>query len=148
MEWAYLRRGLAGLAPKQRKIFIKRAEAYAAHVRERLAMGHTPSLMCPLNEKGLCALYAHRLMICRMHGTRNSLTLPGGETRIFSGCARFTALPVAREPESGCPTLDRTPFYRELADLEMEYRQKAAHPLPRVDLTLADMILMEPPRLR
>jgi hypothetical protein len=102
-------------------------------------------------------------MICRLHGTRNVLILPDGRRRIFSGCVRFSSLPCASipSPPSGggdcpapagearpyaCPTLNRTPFYAELAALEMEFCRKAGRPLPRVELTLAEMIVLGPPQ--
>lgn len=149
MEWAYLWRGLTELPPERRKLFVSRAREYTAHANGRLAAGMLPDAMCPLIEDGLCALYEHRLMICRLHGTRNTLTLPDGGIRIFSGCGRFTALPCAAEGrEESCPTLDRTPFYRELASLEMEFLKRATRPMPRVDMTLAEMIVLGPPKLR
>ncbi len=155
VEWAYLWRGLFRLSEERRKVFIKRAEEYLYEARQSLALDIQPTAMCPLNEDGLCVLYAHRLMICRMHGTRNLLRLPDGGQQIFPGCGRFTALPCAQSAplpqaaglSSSCPTLDRTPFYQELAALELELHQKTPRPLPRVNLTLAEMIVLGPPKL-
>lgn len=146
VEWAYLWRGLNELAPDRRQSLIRRAKDYIEQAARSAAHNAAPSAMCPLNEEGLCVLYAHRLMICRLHGTRNIFTLPDGRIRAFSGCARFTALPCAEGPD--CPALDRTPFYRELAQLEMEFHQRAGRSLPRVDLTLAEMIVMGAPKIR
>ena len=146
VEWAYLWRGLSELPEKRRNLFRQRAEQYVEQARQSIAANALPTAMCPLNEDGLCALYAYRLMICRMHGTRNAFTLPNGTRQVFPGCARFTALPCARD--ENCPTLDRTPFYSELASLELELQKKAGRPLPRVHLTLAEMIVLGPPALR
>lgn len=143
VEWAYLWRGLNGLSGARRDALRERAGRYIDEVRVSLAAGARPSAMCPLNEGGLCALYAHRLMICRMHGTRNVFTLPDGSTREFPGCARFTALPGAKN----APALDRTPFYRELAALEMEFLRRHG-PLPRANLSIAEMIANGPPKAR
>lgn len=149
LEWAYLWRGLQELPPARRDIFVKKARAYVAEARESLASGRLPSSMCPLNEEGLCALYAHRLMICRLHGTRNVFVLPDGARQEFPGCWRFSALPCAAEGnEESCPTLDRTPLYQELAALELEFLRRAGRPMPRPDLTLAEMIVLGPPKLR
>ncbi|MDL2291501.1 hypothetical protein LJC09_05325 [Desulfovibrio sp. OttesenSCG-928-F20] len=147
VEWAYLWRGLHELDEARRKDLVARAKAYVADVRSAMAKGLVPFVMCPLNGDGLCLLYAHRLMICRMHGTRNVFTLPDGSTRTFPGCVRFTALPCATD-EAACPSLDRTPFYSELAGLEMDFLKKAKKPMPRVDITIAEMIILGPPKLR
>lgn len=146
VEWAYLWRGLHELAPERLNALVRRAEDYLDQARQSLARNALPSAMCPLNEEGLCILYPHRLMICRMHGTRNLFTRPDGQSQIFPGCVRFNELPLASSPD--CPALDRTPFYRELAALEMEFHKRAARPLPRVDLTLAEMMVLGPPKIR
>lgn len=161
VEWSYLWRGLLELPEQRRRAIVRRAEEYVEQARQALAMNALPGVMCPLNENGLCILYPYRLMICRMHGTRNVFTRPDGQRQVFPGCARFAALPCSAAPpspdgnnEAGAPlpdarpTLDRTPFYTELAALEMEFHKRAAAPLPRVNLTLAEMIVMGPPRLR
>lgn len=150
VEWAYLWRGLHALPEQRRSTLLERARDYVEQARRSLAMNRPPTAMCPLNEDGLCVLYAHRMMICRMHGTRNVFTRPDGRQQVFPGCARFTALPCSQQPgspDSPCPTLDRTPFYLELAGLEREFLHRARQPLPRVDLTLAEMMVMGPPRL-
>ena len=146
IEWAYLWRGLNELPQARRDAVRERAACYVADARAALAAGALPSTMCPLNDEGLCTLYAHRLMICRMHGTRNSFTMPGGGVRIFPGCHRFVALQGDAGDEA--PALDRTPFYKELAALEMEFCRRASGPLSKVDMTLAEMIVLGPPRFR
>ncbi len=151
VEWSYLWRGLLELPEKHRREIIRRAENYMREANQALALNSLPSAMCPLNANGLCSLYPYRLMICRMHGTRNVFTRPDGLRQVFPGCARFTSLPCSDESSrSGtpCPTLDRTSFYAELAALELEFHKRAAGPLPRVNLTLAEMILLGPPKLR
>ena len=169
VEWSYLWRGLSELAPQRRQELIRRAENYMRDANQAIALNALPNAMCPLNEEGLCILYPYRLMICRLHGTRNVFTRPDGFQQVFPGCARFTALPCSTgnfpsapasetptaPPQNAgasgshpCPTLDRTPFYAELAALEMEFHKRAAGPLPRVNLTLAEMIVLGPPRLR
>lgn len=147
VEWAYLWRGLHELAPGRREELAERARRYVADAQAAIAAGVLPDAMCPLNEDGLCVLYPYRLMICRMHGTGNVFTLPDGRVQEFPGCARFTALPGAQQAGL-LPVLDRTPFYRELASLETELLQKAGRPLPRVDITLAEMIVLGPPKIR
>ncbi len=149
VEWIYLHKGLSALPAPRREEYRRRAGLYLADARAALASGRAPAAMCPLNDCGLCGLYSHRMMICRLHGTRNTLLSPDGAGRTFPGCARFTALPVVvAGSEDSVPTLDRTPFYRELALLEKELLARIGRPLPRVDLTLAEMIVLGPPPLR
>ena len=149
VEWIYLHKGLSALPAPRRKEYERRAETYLAEARPMVASGRAPAIMCPLNDDGLCGLYGHRLMICRLHGTRNSFAAPDGTRRTFPGCARFTSLPLVRDAsEETVPVLDRTPFYRELAGLEKELLARVGRPLPRVDLTLAEMIVLGPPALR
>ncbi len=146
IEWAYLWRGLNELPAAQRDAALERARAYVNEANAALASGVMPTAMCPLNKDGLCILYPHRLMICRMHGTRNVFTMPGGGVQAFSGCYRFVEL--HGDAKDDAPSLDRTPFYRELAALEMEFCRRASGPLPKVDMTLAEMIVLGPPKFR
>lgn len=143
VEWIYLWKGLSALPSARRGMFVERAAEYVEHANSARSAGVLPSRMCPLNESGLCALYEHRLMICRMHGTRNVLVLPDGSRRMFPGCERFASL--SRDTQGEVPALDRTPFYRELAALEMELYQRVGGPPRKVDLTLAEMIVLGPP---
>ncbi len=141
VEWLYLHKGLAGLPADRRAAYEARAGDYVAAAREALARGETPRLMCPVNDDGLCGLYAHRLMICRLHGVPNVL-LGGMGVREFPGCGPCQAL-AAGNP--AVKAMDRTPLLRRLAGLEMElWGGKPGRP-PKVDLTLAEMIVAGPP---
>ena len=144
VEWIYAVKGVQAYTKEKQKEVVERAKAYTAHAKERLAAQTVPNAMCPLNEDGLCIIYPYRLMICRMHGTKNFLRLPNGREQHFRGCERFVALPNAGE----VPYLDRTPFYQRLAALEMEVLRRAGRPLPGVKLTLAEMIILGPPKIR
>lgn len=147
VEWLYLWRGINLLPEDRRTTYLERAHEVVEQSRIMLAHGTRPNLMCPVNDNGLCGLYEHRLMICRMHGTRNILALPDGRTQQFSGCFRFVEC-TNDQPEELKPTVDRTPFYRELAALEMEYVGPKLKKLARVDLTLAEMLVQGPPKVR
>ncbi len=146
IEWTYLWRGMRELPQETRTRFLSRAAEVVRGYQSALAMNVRPSIMCPLNDDGLCGLYQHRLMICRMHGTRNIMLLPNGERRVFSGCSRFveSVQPLA---EDQIPVLDRTELYRELVQLEMEFVGPNLRVLPRVNLTLAEMLVQGPPSL-
>ncbi len=143
LEWLYLFEGLNALDEGTRTAFLDRARAYEEESRAALSRGETPSAMCPVNVDGRCGLYAHRLMICRLHGVPNVL-LTGGGVREFPGCWRSQEL-CAEKP--GFTLMDRTPLYKELAALEMELLGPKRGRLPRVDMTLAQMLLAGPPKL-
>ncbi len=142
VEWAYLWQGLATLPGTRLRDVRARAAEYVEQARQILAEQRAPDIMCPLNEDGRCILYAHRLMICRLHGVPNVFTLPNGGTKEFPGCFRSQALATKGV---GLPKLDRTDFYRRLAELEMAYLRGMAQKPSRVRLTLAEMIHQGPP---
>lgn len=141
VEWAYLQKGLDALAEERRRDYMDRAREYVRLAREAMARGERPAVMCPLNDDGLCGLYAHRLMICRLHGVPHVLTGRMGEVRPFPGCHRFPEGADARP-------MDRTPLYRDLAALEMDFLGSRLRALPKVDLTLAEMMVQGFPDLR
>ena len=143
VEWAYLWNGLRDLPRGELENLRVKAGAYVYASRETIARQHVPNLMCPLNSDGLCTLYAHRLMICRLHGVPNRFTLPDGRTRTFPGCFRC---PEYLADQKTAPVLDRTGFYRRLAELEMEYLKNLPTRPARIRLTLAEMILKDPPQ--
>lgn len=144
IEWAYFWKGLNQCPEEMKNRIIKRAKNYVQKARENLDQGIRPDIMCPVNEDGLCILYKHRLMICRMHGVPNSLTRPDKQTLSFPGCYRCQELCNGLKDY---PVLDRTNFYTRLADLEMAFVGPKIKNMPRVNLTLAEMIVLGPPKL-
>lgn len=141
-EWSYLWLGLAALPSAQQAGIRGRAERYLAGAAAALTRNERPQILCPLNEQGLCSLYRHRLMICRMHGVPSAMTRPGGEKQSFPGCFRCQQLTAGREK---LPEVERTQLYRELAELERELLTTVKWPGGRVKMTIAEMILAGPP---
>lgn len=144
IEWAYLWEGLQALAPADLESIKAKARNYIAQCTASMAKGERPQVMCPLNENGLCGLYEHRLMICRMHGVPSSFTRPDGQQVDFPGCFRCQELTEAR---TELPAVDRTELYRELAELEGQLLAASAKPRPRIKMTIAEMIISGPPKL-
>jgi len=144
IEWAYLWKGIRSCSDEKQRKSVKRARGYIRESRALLAQGLRPRVMCPLNENGLCQLYEYRLMICRMHGVPNSLVRPDGKKLLFPGCFRSQELCSHLEE---APVLDRTGFYRDLASLEMAFVGPRIKTLPKVDLTLAEMLVQRPPTI-
>jgi Fe-S-cluster containining protein len=141
-EWAYLWKGIGARPDEKQREFMNRAGEYVRQSRALLAQGLRPRIMCPLNDKGLCQLYEYRLMVCRMHGVPNSFVRPDGKRLSFPGCFRCQEL-YSHFKE--VPVLDRTGFYRDLASLELAFVGPRIKTLPRVNLTLAEMLVQGPP---
>lgn len=144
VEWTYLWHGLNKLPEAKRQEYIQRSEDYVRNARAMLENGMRPKIMCPLNDEGLCGVYKHRLMICRMHGVVNTLRQPNGRQLSFPGCFKCQDLTADME---NVPVVDRTPLYKELVGLEMGLLGNKIRSMPKVDLTLAEMIVMGPPDL-
>lgn len=120
LEYLYLRSGFDGLEKSRQERLVERAVAYdeamAAAEKQNASFRH----MCPVNEDGLCRLYAHRPMICRLHGVPHEIN-PPGRGRIFSaGCAEFDR----RCGDRPYHPFDRTPFYVKMSDLELALKQR------------------------
>jgi hypothetical protein len=141
IEWHYLWEGLDALPEEKHNEYVRRAQENVNLTREALARGEVPKVMCPVNEDGKCGLYEHRMMICRMYGVPNFLVGQAG-LRQFPGC------PVCMEMVEGTEfdRVDRTPLYRELVALEMDFLGSRRNQVPRVDLTLSEMIVAGPPK--
>ncbi|GAB1410003.1 hypothetical protein MASR1M90_11570 [Desulfovibrionales bacterium] len=143
IEWAYLVHGLATLPEETRTLYMHKAHDYVRQTTEDLASGQRPARMCPLNNEGRCGLYQYRLMICRLHGVPNRLRYPNGRVADFPGCYRTQKL-CAGQPDIS--VLDRTSLYTRLMELEIQFvGPSRIRNLPRVDLTLAEMIVQGAP---
>jgi hypothetical protein len=142
IEWSYLWEGLMGLAPERRALIEQRARDYVQRFDQLNLAGENPLVMCPLNEEGLCSLYQYRLMICRLHGMPSWFLLPDGRRKEFRGCYRCQERIAGR---AEVPTVDRTPLLQELSDLEKALLASAGRPLPRIRMTIAQMIVTAPP---
>lgn len=143
IEWAYLRQGLEQLSPEHQGLIRERALAWREREAEALAENRHPEAMCPLNEEGLCVLYQHRLMICRLHGVPSSITLPNGRSQKFPGCFRCQELTADR---AAAPAVERASLLRELVMLEQLMPSGPTPPgVSRVKIrkSIAEMILEE-----
>lgn len=148
-EWAYLWEGIQALDDQIRQRITLRSQQYVAESRKVLAQGERPNLTCPLlNDDGRCSLYAHRLMICRLHGVPAAITRPDGRTLKFPGC--FRCQEIVREKydrEKDVPFMDRTELLGRIAALESELLGGKRHLFPKVRRTIAEMIIAGPPRI-
>ncbi len=135
VEHLYLRQGLNALAADERG----RIAARAAQVAASLAAAPSEPVMCPLNAQGRCLLYAHRPMICRLHGIPHLLRRPDGRRQAGPGCGDFDRQCGA----AAQPLLDRTPLYSALAELERELRRRLGFGA-KIRMTIAQMVIEQP----
>ena len=140
IEWAFLRQGFAALPAERQAVYLERAQAALVRYQEALDKGERPQVMCPVNDEGRCGLYQHRLMICRLHGVPASLTSPNGQQHQFPGCFRCQELTAGL---SNVTTMDRTRFFKVMVQLEQQFLR--GQTLPKVRMTLAEMLLREIP---
>lgn len=144
-EWAHLWLGIRELAPERQQFLITRAKSYLDQCQQDLAAGKRPQIMCPLNEDGLCALYQHRLLVCRIHGVPASMIRPDGQTLRFPGCYRCQDIVNVREKQAHIPHVERTGLLQRLALLENQLLDNKRHLVPRVKKTIAEMLVQGPP---
>ena len=146
-EWAYLWQGLRLLKEQVLTQIVEQAEDYIRQSQSQLSVGQRPQLMCPLNKDGLCVLYQHRLLVCRMHGVPAIMTRPDGQSLRFPGC--FRCQEIVREEygdqEDAIPAMDRTKIFIRLAELENRFLHGQRQRVPKVKKTIAEMIVQGPP---
>lgn len=146
-EWVHLWLGVRQLTPAQQQALTDRAQTYLDQCREALAAGQRPQVMCPLNDNGRCQLYHHRLLVCRTHGVPAKLTRPDGRTFRFPGCFRCQEIVDGREEKEVPAPVDRTPLLKKLAFLERELLDTHQHLLPKIKITIAEMLVHGPPTI-
>ncbi len=146
-EWAYLWEGIRALEDDKLDAIMQRAKDYVEQSRLMIARGERPQIMCPLNEEGRCGLYSHRLMICRTHGVPATLTRPDGQLLRFPGCFRCQEIvSTAFSIETDAPAMDRTILYKRLAQLESRFLGDKRGLMPKIKMTIAEMIVSGPPK--
>jgi hypothetical protein len=138
VELLYFQSGLAAMPPSQQQRIRARARDAARRMEALDSDGRPVRVMCPLNEEGRCTLYAHRPMICRLHGIPNVLRRPDGRVLQGPGCDAYYLQcgPAGAEP------LNRTPLYTAMADLERRLRSRLEFN-GKIKLTVARMILKD-----
>jgi Fe-S-cluster containining protein len=135
LEFFCLREGFLTLTESERSRVAASAGSISAAEAKPKEFHETTRVMCPLNENGRCRLYAHRPMICRLHGIPHILHHPVKGMITGPGCHRFEA---TCEGENALK-LDRTPFYASLADLEKRLR-RTLNLSGKIRMTVADMV--------
>ena len=147
-EWAYIWEGIRALDDETLEIILDRSKRYVEESRKILQRRERPKLLCPLNDEGLCTLYFHRLMICRLHGIPASMTRPDGQALKFPGCFRCQDIIQEKyQKETDVPFMNRTELLGRIAALESELLGGKRHLFPKVRRSIAEMIADGPPRI-
>ncbi|MDA8087436.1 MAG: hypothetical protein M0Z75_12115 [Nitrospiraceae bacterium] len=133
-EYLYLLEGLKAAPDELKQTIVTRARIVVESYSHELQAGEIFKLMCPVNFDGLCALYSWRPMICRLHGLPHFFIMPDGVRKTGGGCHRL------KGEGKGTASMDRTPFYKELAGIEKSLRQQRGFN-ERFRKTTAQMIM-------
>ncbi|MBA4366456.1 MAG: hypothetical protein C0403_02335 [Desulfobacterium sp.] len=120
LEYFYILEGISELDSTLLASLYNKAHEVNQKAISAIQQGNQVHLMCPLNSKGICLIYNHRPMICRMHGIPHELNFPGKQTVFGTGCKTFEIQCEKKQ----CLPFDRTPFYVSMANLEKDMKQK------------------------
>jgi hypothetical protein len=138
IELLYLRSGLAALPPALQGRIKDQAHEVCRQMGALDRRGGLIRVMCPLNDQGRCVLYAHRPMICRLHGIPHGLRRPDGRILAGPGCDDY----YTQCGNSDRAHLDRTPLYTVMADLECRLRGQLGVNR-KIKMTVAEMVTNE-----
>ncbi|NWH03733.1 YkgJ family cysteine cluster protein [Desulfobacter latus] len=120
-EASFLEFGLQTLPRKDQMQVLALSRDYCRQTFSGPANNHSrpasQKIPCPLLKKNMCSLYNFRPMICRLHGLPHELHKPGFNVIKGPGCdaGKF-------DGHEYIP-FDRTPFYKQMAIIEMNFRQ-------------------------
>ncbi|WP_333655960.1 YkgJ family cysteine cluster protein [Dissulfurispira sp.] len=118
IEELYLSEGLKKLDEDKKKEILLRAEDV---VKIHNSSPDDVRVMCPLNEKGLCIVYEHRPMICRIHGVPYQMFKKNMSIEFGTGCYKFINEKLNENMQYFM--FNRTVFYVEMAKVEKELRE-------------------------
>jgi len=120
-EASFLEFGLQTLPRKDQKHVLALSHDYCRQTFSGTAKNHnqpaSQKIPCPLLKNNRCSLYNFRPMICRLHGLPHELHKPGFNVIKGPGCdaGKFDSREYI--------PFDRTPFYKQMAIIEMNFRQ-------------------------
>ena len=136
LEVLYIRSGLKSLPPHRLVRIRASAQAAIRQMDESQQCKSPLRVMCPLNDKGRCVLYDRRPMICRLHGIAHTLRRPDGQMISGPGCDDYYR---QCGDSAGHHTLDRTPIYVAMAELEGRLRTQLNYHR-KIKITVAQIV--------
>ena len=120
-EVSFLQYGFQTLPTEEQARILELSQAYCSQTFSETTKNNNQAtskkIPCPLLKEERCSLYNFRPMICRMHGLPHELHKPGFNVIKGPGCdaGKFNSRTYI--------PFDRTPFYRQMAAIEMNFRQ-------------------------
>jgi Fe-S-cluster containining protein len=135
LEYFYLLEGLNQLEPALR-LSVRQTSAKVRQEDLIQNNGIRNRPMCPLNLESRCGLYFYRPMICRLHGIPHKLQRPGQDPLYGPGCETFERDRCNQNEVR----LDRTPYYRQMAELELKFKKEAGIN-QKLKMTIAEMVI-------
>jgi Fe-S-cluster containining protein len=137
IEYLLIQEGFKTLSLDMQSEIVSRARKVVRQTIDLEKEARPVRLMCPLNFETLCVVYPCRPMICRLHGIPHEFQNGAGHRLQGPGCETF---------DQRCSAVqyfkfDRTPFYREMAGLEKEFR-KTVGVQTKIRMTIAEMLSM------
>jgi len=143
IEKQYLLLGFSKLSNAVQKSVIEKSENYynqtflknngqGEQIEEKFIV--SKKIFCPANTNGNCILYPYRPMICRLHGVPHEVKKPGTPIITSPGCQAGGFDAKSYQP------FDRTQFYREMAQIEMNYRQHTLN-YSKIKESIAQMLM-------
>lgn len=117
IEISYLRLGFKTLEPSLHSEILKKSLWIVDAKRVAPYGDRYRNAVCALNFAGACILYEYRPMICRLAGIPHVFTRPDGSEAQSGGCKKFEETFRGQNTEA---KIDRSEFYREMADMEIE----------------------------
>lgn len=136
LEYFAVLEGFDNLSENAKTRALERAQSYVKTLNKYRGKESQIKIMCPLNFDGLCSIYKHRPLICRIHGLPGLLKHPKKGTQSFTGCKRFESINKKERKE----LIDRTPFYTQIATLEGQLRKSMDY-LLKFSKTIAEMLI-------
>ncbi len=134
-EMLQLRRGLKVLDEVMRlEIKTRARNILKAKAEDPLGTEYREAV-CALNFDGKCVLYEHRPMICRLAGIPHLIKRPNESQISSGGCFRYE---TDKRPAFPDVVIDRTLFYREMAELEIAVIRELGHRTR--SLTIAEIL--------
>jgi Fe-S-cluster containining protein len=115
-EMLYMRRGLDALN-RSTRLEINQRSKQIVELKRLDSLGEYRNTVCAANLDGKCLIYHYRPMICRLAGIAHFIEKPSGAKVFGPGCERFEHIV---NDNISLEKIDRTPFYRKLAELEIE----------------------------
>lgn len=116
-EMLYLRWGFNTLETSRQLEILGRSRSILQAKENDPYGGAYRNAVCALNFDGKCALYEFRPMICRLAGIPHAIGRPDGQIVESGGCIRYEQ---EIRPANPHLQLDRTGFYRQMAEIEMD----------------------------